>query len=169
MNGYQVALDVKYEDDNATIGYVVFEDENSLSPITEGTAQHEGVAPYVPGSFYQRELPCLLTAIDLIEEAIGLIYIDANVWLGDTEPGLGKHLYDALHGSIPIIGVSKSAYNRTTNRIQPVLRPSSSNPLYVSSVGIDLNDACLKIQQMAGSYRLPDMIKRADVLSRSEA
>jgi len=165
---YQVAFDVYYSKDFAIVGYVLFKDEYSSIPYKTGQVQCFDIQPYVPGQFYKRELPCLLTAMAQIDERISLIYIDANVWLSRNKKGLGKYLYDSLEPKTPVIGISKSFYSDETDVIVPVRRLSSIKPLYISSIGIDLNLACEKVKQMNGKYRLPEMIKLADKESRKK-
>ncbi len=164
---YQVAFDVHYYDSFAIVGFVLFENELSSDPYKIGQIRYDSVEPYISGQFYKRELPCLLKAIEEIKEQINLIYIDANVWLGYDRKGLGKYLFDSINHRIPIIGVSKSCFNKETELIRPVLRQSSKNPLYVSSIGIELDDACQKVKIMNGEFRLPKMIKLADSVCRN--
>lgn len=164
---YQVAFDVYYYENFAIVGYVLFENEQSFEPFKTGQVRCDSIEPYISGEFYKRELPCLLKAIQEIKEPISLIYIDANVWLGKDKKGLGKYLFDSIDQNIPIIGVSKSCFNKKTELIQPVYRKSSKKPLYVSSIGIDIENACKKIQLMSGEFRLPKMIKLADSVCRS--
>lgn len=164
---YQVAFDVFYEDNSAMVGYVIFENALSAAPYKTGQLLCDNILPYESGAFYKRELPCILKAINAIEEKISLLYIDANVWLGKDKKGLGKLLHDALNQTIPVIGISKSCYNKDTELIKPVIRPSSTKPLYVSTIGIALDDACDMVSSMVGAYRLPKMIKLADTMSRS--
>ncbi|WP_431137643.1 endonuclease V [Psychroserpens mesophilus] len=163
---YQVAFDVHYYNDFAVVGYVIFENELSSKPYKIGQVKCNTIEPYVSGQFYKRELPCLLKALAEINENINLIYIDANVWLGYKQKGLGKYLFDAINKSIPIIGVSKSSFNKQTELIKPVLRGESKNPLFISSIGIELETACEKIKKLEGEFRIPRMIKLADSVCR---
>jgi len=87
--------------------------------------------------------------------------------LDRDQKGLGAYLYESLSQKIPVIGISKSLFNSHTDFIQSVYRPSSAKPLYISAIGIALKEACKKVETMYGLYRLPEMIKRADTLCRS--
>ena len=164
---YQACFDVKYYDDHAIIGFVLFENHTSETPFKTGQFRHDKIEPYVSGEFYKRELPCLLTAIKGIEEKLNLIYIDANVWLGDNVKGLGCYLYESLDSESPVIGVSKTSFYNSEKQVVPVLRANSKNPLYVSSIGIETAEAAKMVFEMNGSFRLPTMIKLADSMSRS--
>jgi deoxyribonuclease V len=167
LKTYQACFDVKYYDDFALIGYVIFEDNKSDTAFKTGQCRHEKIEPYVSGEFYKRELPCLLTAIKQITEKINLIYIDANVWLGENSKGLGCHLYEALDCKIPVIGISKTSFLHAEKQVVPVLRTNSTKPLYVSAIGIDIAAAIKLVAEMDGDFRLPTMVKLADTMSRS--
>jgi len=102
-------LDVQYNgDENAVVaclGFENWEDEKSLY-----AKQHfvEDILPYVPGEFYQRELPCLLEALKDLDD-IECIVVDGYVWLDvESHKGLGLHLYEALEKKVPLIGVAKA-------------------------------------------------------------
>jgi deoxyribonuclease V len=79
-------------------------------------------------------------------------------------PGLGAHA-DAEFG-IPVIGVAKSRFRTATHAV-PVVRGSSSRPLFVTEAGMPTADAADLVRRMAGRYRLPDALRRADNLARA--
>jgi deoxyribonuclease V len=98
--------------------------------------------------------------------AFSFAIIDGYVWLGsERAPGLGTHLYDALGKCTPVIGVAKTRYADTP--AAEVLRGMSHRPLFVTSMGVDLDVAARRVREMHGSGRLPTLIKRADILARS--
>ncbi len=127
-------------------------------------------APYVPGEFYKRELPCLLEVINATDKTqLEWIVVDGYVYTdNDRKPGLGSHLYNALHSKVPIIGVAKTFYRSNENTVLKVVRGDSQNPLHVSAIGIELEAAADIIRNMSGPYRIPDMIKKADTLTRQK-
>jgi deoxyribonuclease V len=47
-----------------------------------------------------------------------------------------------------------------------VFRGQSINPLYVSSIGIDIDQAAQNIQNMFGNYRIPTLLKHLDTLTK---
>lgn len=124
----------------------------------------EEVEKYVPGQFYKRELPCIiefLNDINLYE--IELIIIDGFIYLDDeNKKGLGTFLYESLNCKIPIIGVAKSKFHDNSKNVSEIFRGESKNPLYISSIGIDLLEASAFIQNMFGEFRLPHLIKLVD-------
>lgn len=93
-----------------------------------------------------------------------------NIWIllvliGDDKKGLGAHLYDALANKIPVIGVAKTFFKNAVNYIE-IYRGESTKPLYVSSIEIDLNYSADLIRNLKGKFRIPDVLKEVDRLSR---
>lgn len=163
--GYFACLDVHYEADDANACAVVFASgppERIIAEYCQAITQAE---EYVPGEFYKRELPSLLAVFGQIREQIDLILIDGYVWLGNGRKGLGWYLFEELSGKIPVIGVAKS-YFAGASGYATVYRGTSSKPLYVTSIGMDLDTAALLISSMGGSHRIPHILKRVDQLTR---
>ncbi len=67
---------------------------------------------------------------------------------------------------IPVIGVAKSRFRTATHAV-PVVRGSSARPLFVTAAGMPAADAAALVRDMAGRYRLPDALRRADTLARA--
>ena len=159
-----LAIDVHYREDFAKSVSIEFDNwaEENILQIHETIIDE--VEEYVPGEFYKRELPCLLQVIKLSDrETIDLIIVDSYVVLNDEgKLGLGGYLYEALNKEIPVIGVAKKNFLSNTKNVREVLRGESQKPLYVSSIGIDIDEAAEKIQQMKGEFRLPEMLKLVD-------
>ena len=65
-----------------------------------------------------------------------------------------------------MIGVGKSRFRTATHAV-PVLRGSSARPLFVTAAGMPAADAADLFRRMAGRYRLPDALRRADTLARA--
>ncbi|MBX2864681.1 MAG: endonuclease V [Leptolyngbyaceae cyanobacterium MAG.088] len=124
------------------------------------------VAPYEPGAFYKRELPCLLTLLADINIELEAIIVDGYVSLGQHQkPGLGMHLYDALSQAVPVIGVAKNKFAHTPEFCE-VLRGRSQKPLFVTAVGMPLETAKLSVESMHGDNRIPTVLKKVDQLCR---
>ena len=125
------------------------------------------VAKYQPGRFFERELPCLLAVLDGHLHDVAAVVIDGYVTL-DTlgKPGLGTYLFDALDGKIPVIGVAKTAFQGSLHAV-PVVRGASRTPLYVTTAGMDVQEAAEYLRDMHGPHRLPTLLKRVDRLCRS--
>src|SRR5690348_16085214 len=112
---YIVSLDVDYRANaTAQAAAVAFNDWQTATPIEQVVVPVANIAPYVPGQFYKRELPCLRAALQALSRPPTLVLIDGYVWLTTpTDPGLGAHLFVALGQSTPIIGVAKTKFHTT--------------------------------------------------------
>jgi deoxyribonuclease V len=120
--------------------------------------------PYQPGPFYLRELPALRAVLDG-QTGMALLVVDGYADLDpDGGPGLGVRAHAEF--AVPVVGVAKSAF-RTASHAIPVLRGASACPLYVTATGMPRTDAADLVQHMAGRYRMPDALRRADTLARA--
>lgn len=161
-----LATDVHYNEQNnsALSAGVVFTDWRASRVVAEYAVTVEGIAPYEPGAFYKRELPCLMELLSVVAEEVTLIVVDGYVDLGPGHPGLGRHLYDTLGGSVPVVGIAKTRFAGCVPA--EVLRGSSRDPLFVTSAGADLGQVAHAVREMHGPHRIPTMLKRVDALSR---
>jgi deoxyribonuclease V len=159
-------LDVDYQDRAASAAVVTFHDWPDVHPTGENVVHIGQVAPYEPGEFYRRELPCLLAVLETLPP-IEVAVIDGYVWLDDAmKPGLGAHLYEALSRRTTVIGVAKSKF-RGANHAQEVLRGTSARPLFVTSAGIPAELAADYVRSMHGAHRIPSLLARVDHLCRN--
>lgn len=158
-------VDVGYEADEVVTACLTFDGWSDDRPRSERVDRTKvAAAPYVPGEFYKRELPFLVTALAPLD--LDLAIIDGYVHLGER-PGLGAHLHEALGRKAAVVGVAKRAFRGAP--AVPVTRGRSARPLFVSAIGIDVNEAADRIRTMHGPHRLPTLIKRADTLCRVAA
>jgi deoxyribonuclease V len=169
-----ICTDVFYGETTALAAVVLLNDWADVTPAQTWTTPIASIEPYVSGQFYRREMPCLLQLLSPVLPALkengGVIVVDSYVWLGtdvngDKIPGLGAHLYDALKGEIPVVGVAKTRFAAASPVVE-VLRGASQTPLYVSAVGIGLAEAAQSVQNMVGEFRIPEALKQVDRLSR---
>lgn len=163
-----IALDVHYEGDGACAAGVLFESWDSPEAREERVCEIAAVAPYEPGDFYLRELPCLLEVLDGVDlDAIEAIIIDGYVWLdADDRAGLGAHLYEALDELVPVVGVAKNPFRDAESFAIPVLRGESERPLWVTAAGVDATTAAAHLPEMHGPYRFPTLLREVDSLCR---
>ena len=158
-----VCLDVHYGTTvtrAALVGFGVWTDAtSSLELVDEHTPDP---APYLPGSFFERELPYLVAILGRVTEAIDAIVVDGYVWLGPERKGLGVHVHERC--GVPVIGVAKSSFVGAS--ASPVLRGASAQPLHVTAIGIEQATAAAHVASMHGPFRLPTLLKRADSLAR---
>jgi deoxyribonuclease V len=166
-------LDVDYREVGVTAACVGFEswsDELARIEVVVRSPGHP--AAYQPGAFYERELPYLLEVLERMPP-LDLVIVDAYVWLGPDQPGLGKRLHDA-HGGGTVIGVAKTRFAGAdtgpgASGVIEVRRGDSDRPLHVTAVGIDPAAAARHIESMHGEFRIPTLLRRADALARGHA
>lgn len=165
LNSY-FCMDVHYLDDHAFSAGILFNDLESDEINFEKTIEVKDIQPYESGLFYKRELPCLTTLIDSLEEMPQVFIVDSFVYLdGERKPGMGAYLYEHYKSQVPVIGVAKNGFKE--NKIsKEVYRGESQKPLYVTSVGIPLDEAAEMIRKMHGDFRFPTLLKKVDALCR---
>lgn len=157
-------IDADYRDAEAITACVAIRDFKDETPALERVVRSPFTPqPYVPGSFYLRELPGVLAVLAATGAAVSTVIIDGYVWLGTDRPGLGARLFDEL--MVPVIGVAKSSFH-DNDRAVAVVRGSSTRPLYVTSAGMDVEIAAKHVAEMHGEFRLPTILKRVDRLAR---
>jgi deoxyribonuclease V len=163
-------LDTYYYDDKGKTVCLSFEDWKNEENYQIYSETISDIQEYVSGEFYKRELPCilsLLTKIDLTE--VKTIIIDGFVFLNDEDKfGLGAYLYHKLNEEIPIIGVAKRDFETINTNRKELYRGNSKNPLFITSIGIELNLATKKIEEMKGEFRIPTLLKEVDRLTKEK-
>jgi deoxyribonuclease V len=162
--GVCAAVDVHYLSTGGARAAAVLAAEAAFAHVlAEHTAVVARVPPYRPGEFYLRELPPLRAVLDDLS-GLDLLVVDGYADLDPGgRPGLGAHAHAEF--GIPVIGVAKSRF-RTATHAMPVQRGSSLRPLFVTASGMPAADAAELVRRMAGRYRLPDALRRADALAR---
>lgn len=165
-HGLAAAVDVHYPASGGARAAAVVSAGTSFSLVTdERIVAVDEVLPYLPGAFYLRELPPLRAVLAGLDD-LCLVVVDGYADLDSRgRPGLGARLHAEL--GIPVIGVAKSAYRTATHAI-PVLRGTSSRPLFVTAAGLPRDDAADLVRTMSGTFRVPDALRRADELARRE-
>ena len=166
-----LALDVHYDEpaDRAVAAGVAFDDWRAAAASATFVTPVAGVAPYVPGQFYRRELPCLLALLAGHALRPACLVVDGFVHLDAAgTPGLGQHLFDALGGATPVIGVAKTSFARTDARFE-LRRGASVKPLYVTAAGMRLDEAKAHVAAMHGEHRMPTLLTLVDHACRGRA
>ena len=158
------AVDVSYLPSGRARAAIVVAGRPDFAAVrAEWTAEVPVTAPYRPGQFFLRELPPL-RAVLADAGPLRLIVVDGYVDLDPGgRPGLGAHVHHEF--SVPVIGVAKTSFHTATHAI-PVIRAASAQPLFVTAAGLPLTEAASLVAAMAGRFRLPDAIRRADALAR---
>jgi deoxyribonuclease V len=154
--------DVDYRPDgSARAALLLFTDWAAASETGGRIHRLEAVAPYEPGAFARRELPCLLPLLSPLVGALKAVVIDGYVTLdGDGRPGLGWALYAALGRAVPVVGVAKTAFRGSPHA--EAVRRGETRALYVTAAGLGAREAAAHVQAMAGDYRVPTLLKRVD-------
>lgn len=144
-----------------------FSDEKPLKIISKIV---DDVAPYESGSFYKRELPCIVSLLqDLDMWDIPLIAIDGFVYLdGEGRYGLGGHLYERLERRVQVVGVAKSPFKGSCKFVREICRGRSKRPLFISAVGTDLDEAARLVKGMSGEFRMHGLLKILDYETKSD-
>lgn len=165
-----LAIDVYYKENEAKakIVAVLFNPEDEI-PQGIVVDQIIGIKDYVSGEFYKRELPCIESILQKINlNDIEAVIIDGHIYVDDDDGtfGLGGYTWESLDRKIPVIGVAKNSFFRNKNTVKEVFRGESKKPLYVSSIGIDLDIAINLIKDMKGNYRIPTILKELDRITK---
>ncbi len=161
-------IDVGYGDAHAIAAAVTIGDWADATPLATYSIPISKVEEYVPGEFYKRELPCIQAVLAQLPSPPDILVIDGYVWLDDQgKQGLGARLYDALDAQIPVIGVAKTSFATATSAIE-LHRGGSSRPLYVTAIGLEVEDAVKAVCRMHGAHRIPTMLTLVDRLSRGK-
>jgi deoxyinosine 3'endonuclease (endonuclease V) len=109
------ALDVHYLPRHAFAACVLFHAFTDAHETDTRVVRVADIAPYEPGAFYKRELPCLLAVLNTVS-GLEVIVIDGYVWLSaDGKPGLGARLFEALNSRVAVVGVAKNAFAGASN------------------------------------------------------
>jgi deoxyribonuclease V len=158
-----LTIDVYYKENSAKAVGILFDPDNETVKDLK-IAYINAIEDYVPGEFYKRELPCILKIIEQTNlKEIEAIIIDGYVYVDNNKAfGLGAFLWETLNEKIPVIGVAKTSFFKNKETVKMVYRGESKNPLYISSIGYDLNEATALIKEMKGNYRIPDILKLLD-------
>jgi deoxyribonuclease V len=111
------------------------------------------------GELDLRELPCVMQLLREHRLEPELILIDGFVHLdADETPGVGHHLFHALGGVTPVIGVSKTSRPGLSAQFE-VMREEEARPLTVTCVGVDIGAAKVRVRAMHGRKRVPTLMK----------
>lgn len=163
-----IAFDTYYFENKAKTVCLAFEKWTDGENYNVYTEILEHIEEYTSGEFYKRELPCILSLLGKNHfDNIEAIIIDGFVYLDDQNKlGLGGHLYERLPYKVPVIGVAKTNFATIIENKRVLLRGKSMKPLYITAIGLDLDEATEKIKVMDGKYRIPTLLKILDTLTK---
>ncbi|MFL9832703.1 endonuclease V [Chryseobacterium terrae] len=164
------AFDTYYYENYAKTICIAFENwtsENESFVYSENT---QISYDYESGAFYKRELPCILSLLKKIElKDNDLIIVDGYVTLDNSgKIGLGGYLYESLNKKYPVIGIAKNGFVSEDSERRTVLRGESKTPLFLTSIGIDIDEIKIQVEKMHGNFRIPTLLKKLDKLTREK-
>ena len=164
----KLALDVHYDEapGRSSAAGVLFGDWTDAAAIETFAEVTSIASPYIPGEFFRRELPCLLSIIEPVRARVALetVIVDGYVDLGAGRPGLGRYLFEALDKAVRVIGVAKTHFAGSEGIA--ITRGQSATPLWITASS-DAARAADAICTMHGPYRIPTLLKRVDQLARA--
>jgi exodeoxyribonuclease-5/deoxyribonuclease V len=189
--GKKIAIDTYYYRDRAKTVGVIFNEWEDSEPekVVVSWLSSDQYGPYIPGEFYKRELPCIMSLLDKIPDILeyDAIILDGLAHLpttpGGNIDGLGIHLEEELNKKYPdfrnsdpyktgliygpaIIGVAKTPFKgcEEDNGIVKVYRGTAKKPLYVCTTWFNMSaaQAADHIRSMHGEFRLPTLLKILD-------
>ena len=159
-----LAVDVHYlAESRARAAAVAAADRRFALIAFSGTALAEAGSVYRPGEFYLRELPPLRAVIPRSGRLVSRSWSTATRTWTPPAARTGAHVHAEF--GVPVIGVAKTRFRTATHAAQ-VLRGRSARPLYVTAAGMPVAEAAHLVEEMAGSFRMPDALKLADRLAR---
>ncbi|WP_083342616.1 endonuclease V [Flavobacterium tructae] len=163
-----LAFDTYYFNGKAKTVCIEFNQWNQDKDYKVHSEIIDNIEDYIPGEFYRRELPCILSLLEKMDlKNIDAIIVDGYIYLDDDKKyGLGGYLYEKLNQRIPIIGVAKTNFASLNKDKKSLFRGDSKKPLFITSIGIDLDDAFTKVESMAGEFRFPTLLKELDRLTK---
>ncbi|MCI3936266.1 endonuclease V [Chryseobacterium aahli] len=164
------AFDTYYYEDFAKTVCIAFEDWSSEQENEIFNEKTKITAEYESGAFYKRELPCILSLLEKIPlKSNDIIIVDGYVTLNDEgKIGLGGYLFEALNRKFPVVGIAKNGFSSPDSKRREVFRGESKTPLFLTSIGIDVDEVQKKVEKMHGNFRFPTLLKKLDQLTREE-
>lgn len=157
----KLAVAVHFDGTQAQAAAVAFEAWDA----PEATKTHVSLIAQVEkaprGELDLRALPCVMQLLREHRLAPELILIDGFVHLdADETPALGQHLFHALGGTTPVIGLSKTSRPGLSAQFE-VMREEEAKPLIVTCAGIDIGAAKARLRAMHGRKVMPTLMKLA--------
>lgn len=165
--GMKLVVAVHIDGAQANAAAVAFDAWDAAEATTTYVSHIAQVDKAVRGELDLRELPCVMQLLREHGLAPELILVDGFVHLdGEETPGPGQHLYQALGGTVPIVGVSKRGLPGLPAQFQ-VIREDEAPPLFVTCSGIDIGAAKARLRAMHGRKRVPTLLKLAARLAKN--
>jgi len=164
-------LVVAVQFDSGTGGAVAaaagFDEWGDMEPLRTWTSAIAPLPRPARGEPDRRDVACVLQLLKDHALQPALIVIDGHVHLDAQEtPGPGRHLFEALGGTVPVIGVSRAASSTLPAQFE-VHREEDARPVFVTCAGIDLGAAKARVRNLHGRKRVPTLVKLAARLAKA--
>jgi len=164
----KLIVSVHFEGTQANAAAVAFDAWDAAEATKTYVSHIAHVEKAVAGQPDLRELHCVMQLLREHGLAPELILIEGFVHLdADETPGLGQHLYQALGGKVPVVGVSKKRLPGLSEQFE-VMREEEAPPLVVTCVGIDIGAAKVRLRAMHGRKRVPTLMKLVARLAKNK-
>ena len=164
----KLAVTVQFHGTQAQAAAVAFDVRESPEATKTFISHIAQVEKATRGELDLRELPCMVQLLREHRLEPELILIDGFVHLdADETPGLGQHLFHALGGLTPIVGVSKTSLPGLLSTQFEVMREDEAKPLIVTCAGIDIGAAKARLRAMHGRKRVPTLLKLVARLAKN--
>ena len=66
------------------------------------------------------------------------------------------------------MGVAKSPFKGSCKLVREICRGGSKRPLFVSAIGMDIDEAARLVKRMSGEFRMPGLLKILDDETKTE-
>jgi deoxyribonuclease V len=163
----KLAVNVHFDGTQANAAAVAFDAWDAAEAARTYVSRITHVEKVPRGELDLRELTCVMQLLREHDLAPELVLVDGFVHLdADETPGLGQHLYRALGGTVPIVGVSKKRLPGLSAQFE-VMREEEAPPLFVTCAGIDIGAAKARLRAMHGRKRVPTLMKLAARLAKN--
>ncbi|MGQ3055508.1 MAG: endonuclease V [Roseateles sp.] len=163
----KLAVAVHFDGAQANAAAVAFDAWDAAEATKMHVSRIAHVETAARGEIDLRQLPCVMQLLrehGLAPELIlfeGFVHLDA-----DEAPGLGQHLFNALGGKVPVVGVSKKSLPGLSAQVE-VMREEEAPPLWVTCAGIDIGAAKARLRAMHGRKRVPTLMKLVARLAKN--
>ena len=163
----KLAIAVHIDGTQAQAAAIAFEAWDAPEATHTYLSQITNIEKPKRGELDLRELPCVMQLLQQHKLAPELIVIDGFVHLDvDETPGLGQHLFQALGGTVPVIGISKTSRPGLSAQFE-VAREEEAKPLIVTCAGMDIGAAKARLRTMHGRKVVPTLMKLAVRLAKN--
>ena len=173
------AVDVAYKNEKAIAGVCIFSYPD-LSITKESFSIREVNFPYIPGFLSFREGPCIIEALEKINEDVDILLFDGQGIAHPRRMGIATHL--GIYFGIASVGCAKkrlSGNHEPLENKEGVIKPlydggemigyavrvkKNTRPLYISPGNlIDFETALKVIISVCRGYKIPEPLRIAHI------